>query len=1474
VAEPSKVLAGGGDLGRHIRALDWSKTPLGPVERWPRALNTAVRLMLTSHQPMWLGWGSELTYLYNDSCKSIIGGKHPWALGKPAAVVWREIWDDIGPLLGSALGGNEGTYVEAFPLIMERNGYQEETYYTFSYSPIPDDEGGVGGIFCANTDDTQRIMGERQLALLRELATRTAEARTVDDACTLSGAALDSNQRDLPFALMYLLDADHRRLVLAGSTANMPKGHPAAPEAVVMDQESIWPFLEAGRTAAAVAVPNLGTVYGDLPAGAWDRPPSRAVVLPIARSGETGRAGFLVAGLNPYRLLDDGYQRFLSLVSGQIAAALGNAQAYQEERRRTEVLAELDRAKTAFFSNVSHEFRTPLTLLLGPLEDALIEARNAPSEQRERLAVAQRNALRLLRMVNTLLDFSRMEAGRADASYESTDLPAYTAELASTFRSAVERAGLEFVVDCPPLADGIVAYVDAEMWEKIVLNLLSNAFKFTFAGQIGVSLEAAGKHIELQVRDTGTGIPAEELPRLFERFHRVQGADARTHEGTGIGLALVLELVKLHGGQVRVDSRVGQGTTFTVLIPAGSAHLAADRIGAPRSRSFTNLGAAPYVEEALRWLPAEVSASRRDPKPETRNPNPGTPQARVLLADDNRDMREYVARLLRERYLVEAVPDGEAALQVALRQPPDLVLSDVMMPRLDGFGLVQAMRADPRTREVPVILLSARAGEEARVEGLQSGADDYLIKPFSGQELLARVETHIQLTQIRREAGDRERSARREAERLAAEEQRLGQELEKQLATHVHLSAALRETAQQRDVALAAADTEQQRLRELFVQAPAIVAVLRGPEHVFELTNPKYMQVVGAHRDILGKPIREALPEVEGQGFFELLDRVYASGEAFTGAEMPVLLNRGDDGGPEEVFFTFVYQPLRDANGSVDSIFVHAVDVTSQVRARQQVEELAEHRTQFLALVENSVNFISMATLDGQMFYLNPAGGRLVGMEPRDVAGMGIVDCLPPGARHRFSEDAIPTAVSSGRWEAEAQLRHFQTGEPIDVDLVMYVVHRPNSDRPLCLAMIARDIRDGKRAEHLAAGQRNVLEMIARGDPLAPVLAAITRLMESHASPMLCSILLLDRDGIHLRHGAAPSLPDEYNQAIDGLAIGPQVGSCGTAAYRGERVIVEDIATDPLWTDFREVALASGLRACWSTPIRGRDGKVLGTFAMYHREPRRPSGGDESLVATLTYLAGIAIARHLAEEDRAELERQREGFLAAAAHDLKTPLTSIRGTVQLLQRQMSRLEMDGTQRVGQSLASVESATKKAASLIDELLDVARMDAAGALQITCKATDLVELTGRVVAELRLASRQHRVQLEADMPSLTGSWDAGRLDRAIGNLVGNAIKYSPNGGEVRLRIRQEDVEGQPWAVLSVQDSGLGIRKEDRERIFERFQRGSNVREHIAGSGIGLSYVREIVKQQGGTISVDSVEGQGSTFTMRLPLAAAEG
>ncbi|WP_225934703.1 MULTISPECIES: response regulator [unclassified Cupriavidus] len=759
-------LAGAGEMAALIRQFDWTTTSLGPPAQWPQSLKTAIRIMLTSRQPIWIGWGADLIFFYNDPYKAIIGGKHPAALGRPTAEVWNEIWPEIGPLLATAMTGVEGTFVEQKLLIMERNGYPEETYYTFSYSPVPDDHGGTGGIICANSDDTDRVVAERQLNLLRELGASATNARSGSEASRLAVSALQVNPWDIPFALLYMGERGASTLALAGS-AGIAGDHPAAPQHMDADDPfAPWPAGEAMRAGAPVRVDDLaGRFAAALPCGAWLVPPRTAVVLPVQLSGESAPRGVLVVGINPCRLLGDRYRAFLELVARQIGQAISYAHAYEDERRRAEALAEIDRAKTTFFSNISHEFRTPLTLMLGPLEEMLRRS-DVPESDRALAEIAHRNGQRLLKLVNSLLDFSRIEAGRVQMAPQPTDLPAFTADLASLFRSAVESAGMRLEVDCPPLPAAVA--VDREMWESVVLNLLSNAFKYTYAGTIAVKLAGLDTgEVVLSVSDTGIGIAAEELPRLFERFHRVSGAVGRSIEGSGIGLAMVQELVRLHGGRIDVQSTPGEGSCFTVRLPR-EARLA---VPAP-TPAATSTRALAYADAARRWVPG--AEDMLAPQPIEDSAAGGTELAevrgRLLVADDNADLRHYMHRILQSAgHQVHMAADGQEALEMARRVAPDLIVSDVMMPRLDGFGLLRGVRDDASLRQTPVLLLSARAGEEARVSGLASGADDYLIKPFNARELLARVASNLRLAQLRSQAQRELRDMNDTLERRVAE---------------------------------------------------------------------------------------------------------------------------------------------------------------------------------------------------------------------------------------------------------------------------------------------------------------------------------------------------------------------------------------------------------------------------------------------------------------------------------------------------------------------------------------------------------------------------------------------------------------------------------------------------------------------------------------------------------------------------------
>jgi signal transduction histidine kinase len=886
------IFPGHSEVAVLLRSHDWSSTSLGQPEEWPQSLRTMVSMMLTSRYQMWMGWGPDLNFFYNDAYRPTLGAKHPASLAAPTRQLWSEIWEEIAPRIQQVLHTGEATWDEGLLLMLERNGYTEETYHTFSYSPVFTDDGAIGGMLSVVAEETERVVSERRLALVRELSSRLAVAKTTSDVMAAVQDAWPVAERDLPFTLTYLFDDAMRRGTLAARTG-ISAEHPAAAPEIDLMAPGIWPIAEVLAGNDAIVLDPLPSGY-TWPAGPWQRPPSRAILTPIAQQAQPEPAGVVISGVNPHRPCDDGYRSFVNLFVGQIAAGLASARAYERERQRAEALAELDRAKTVFFSNVSHELRTPLTLMLGPLDDLTARA-DLDGGVQAQLALMRRNGARLLRLVNTLLDFSRIEAGRARARFEPVDLSEYTRDLAGIFGAATERAGLELVIDTPAMGEPV--YVDRAMWENVVLNLVSNAFKYTLSGSIEVSLRRAGtERVELVVRDSGIGIPADQLPHLFERFHRIEGAQGRSHEGTGIGLALVRELVKLHGGVVQVESVVGRGSRFTVTLPLGRAHLPPEQVfdaaAAPASTA-----ASLIVEEALQWLTPAGSAPGAEALATGTPDLPSSPGERILVVDDSADMRDYICRLLRPRWQVQAVGNGDDALAAIRHERPHLVITDIMMPGLDGFGLLHALRRDPDTRELPVLVLSARAGDEARMEGIEAGANDYLVKPFSGRELLARVEAQLLRERVR-----------------------------------------------------AVEEAHARRIAAVFAQAPVAIAITRGRDHVFEMANDPYQRIVGG-RTVVGLPLREALPELASQGIPELFDRIYQTGEPYTARSQPIDLRTGGDGQLEQHHFDLVFQPLVDDAGRVEGIAAVGFDVTDLARARLQAEIANRAKDEFLAML-------------------------------------------------------------------------------------------------------------------------------------------------------------------------------------------------------------------------------------------------------------------------------------------------------------------------------------------------------------------------------------------------------------------------------------------------------------------------------------------------------------------------------------------
>jgi PAS domain S-box-containing protein len=1372
-------LAGGGEMGRRMREKDWSESAVGSPDRWPQSLRSTLSLLLPSKAQIILFWGPEFTCFYNDAYRPVFGAKHPHALGLPGSRAWREIWDgQLHPLLAGVVETGEAFWARDLLFELERYGFAEETYFDVSYDPVRVESGAVGGVFCIVTETTERVIGQRRMALLRELAARNATARTAQDACLIAIETLAAKPHDVPFALAYLGE----------------------------ELQCATPGAERQLVEAAAASPELVKTFA------------------IPSFTASGRLGRLIVGLNPRRPFDEEYRSFLELVVDQLAIALTNARAYEEERRRAEALAELDRAKTAFFSNVSHEFRTPLALMLGPLEDLQGRIDSTPPEDvAATVDLAHRNSLRLLKLVNTLLDFSRIEAGRTEANYEPVDLAAYTSELASGFRSAIDKAGLRLVLDCAPLPESV--YVDRDMWEKIVLNLLSNAFKFTFEGTIRVALVWRGDHVELTVTDTGIGIPAADLPRMFERFHRVRNARGRTHEGSGIGLALVQELAKFHGGHVAVDSAEGRGSRFIVRIRTGKEHLPQDRVVGARTLTSTRTGASPYVEEALRWLPGALDMPPQGPQTERlpdapRSSGPAIERARVLVADDNADMREYLGRILGQAYDVETVADGAAALARIRTDPPALLLTDVMMPNLDGFGLLREIREDEQSRSLPVILLSARAGEEARIEGLRAGADEYVIKPFTARELLARVSSQLELAQVRRES-----------------------------------EQALRHRSQQYET--------------LLNQAPLGVYVVDADLRIRDV-NPVAMSLFGAvPGEVIGRDFEDVvrvLWEADyGGELVSIFRRTLATGEPHVASERAQLRA----GRHVIEYYEWRVDRITLPEGRF-GLVCYFRDISEERHAAATKAYLA-------AIVDSAHDAIISKDPDGIIQSCNAAAERLFGYSAGELIGKPVRILIPPD--RQAEEDEILARVRRGE-----RIEHFETvrmardGRLIEIALTVSPV-RDSEGRVVGASKIVRNITALKRAEAerirlleenaaVTETLNNVGAIVASDLDRAGVVQAVTDAATELTTAQFGAFFynVTDQAGESYTLYTISGVPREQFSKFPM----PRNTDVFAPTFRGTATIrSDDITRDPRYGHNAPFyGMPAGhlpVRSYLAVPVKGRGGDVIGGLFFGHPEVGRFDAQHERLAVGVASWASVALENARLYTSVQEASRLKDEFLASLSHELRTPLNAILGYARML-----RSGMVAPEKQQKAIDTIERNATSLTQIVEDVLDVSRI-VAGKIRLNVQAVDFPEIVGNAIDAVTPAAEAKGVRIETVLdPGATPiSGDPERLQQVLWNLLTNAVKFTNRGGKAQVRL--ERIESH--VEVAITDTGIGIAPEFLPHVFERFrQADGGISRERGGLGLGLSIARQLVEMHGGTIEAfSSGLGHGATFRVKIPLMA---
>lgn len=1141
----SQTFSGGGEVGALMAALDWSNNPLGPPDTWPQSLRTCVRIVLASRQPMFIWWGEQLINLYNDAYLPIIGDKHPAALGKPAPVVWRELWHRIRSRVETVMRGNQGSYDEAFLLVTERHGYEEETYYTFSYSPVPNDSGGTGGLLCTSTDDTARVIDERQLALLRELGGGAAEARTLDEVCRRSAEALGTNPKDIPFALIYLASDDRTRWQLFGSLRLEP-GSRAAPRQVARNDGSTWPLDEAFEDQRIHFVDHLEARFGSLPKGAWERAPSRAAVVPIGAPGEQGHPGLLVAGLSPFRRVDESYRSFLRLVAGQLSASIAHAQSYESER-----------------------------------------------------------------------------------------------------------------------------------------------------------------------------------------------ADA-------------------------------------------------------------------FVREALRWLPDASDSNAALPPTQRAGPGDGGRRARILVADDSADMRDYLRRLLEVHWDVDVVEDDVKALELARREPPDLVLTDVMMPGLDGFALRRELRKEEKTQWIPVLMLAARAGEETELDGLEPGTDDYLAKPFSARELVVRVRSLLELARLRRDV-------------LA----------------------------------------QQEHLYSLFMQAPAPICVVKGRELVYEVANELYFKVCG-RRDIVGKRMLEALPELRDQGLEELLLSVMNSGKTCVGKERLLKIAREDDGRLEDTYWTFTYAPLRGPELRIDRVMAFCNDVTEQVLARRAIERSEER---FRGLVTQVQAGIAEKDLSGRFILTNDRYREIVGRSARELSQLREQDITHPDdlasyteAFERLTRHGMPFVIEKRYIKPDGSIVWVQNSVARIDDA---------SGHPHGIATVSIDITQRKYAERALqtseARYRAIFETVEVSlweEDFSLVQPLLARWKHEHG-PALRQFL--EEDPLAVDEAMALVKVRDVNPAtlrmFDASDKRQLLGSLSTVFLPETRaVFVEEL-----------LAVADGRTVFESeSALRTLSGEridVLLTMSFGDGE-----AGCERVLVSLMDISPQKAAQREREARLVEVERAvrfSEMFTGILGHDLRNPLSAIMSAASLLSRRSEESE-----RISKPVSRILTSADRMERMISQLLDFTCIRLGRGIPLEPTTLDLGDLCRLVIEEVETAwSTDIDVSCSGE---LRGCWDGDRLSQLISNLAVNACQHRPPGTPIRITL---DGTRDDAIRLEVRNQGA-IPEELVPVIFEPLRQvGENQQKRAGSSGLGLGlYITEqIAIAHGGSIRVRSDSDAGTRFAVVLPRSA---
>ncbi|POY37325.1 hypothetical protein C3K47_06045 [Solitalea longa] len=1511
-------LLNGGEMGALIRSFDWSKTPLGPLEKWSDSHKSIVSMMLANRFPLLLWWGKDFIQIYNDAYIPIPGLKHPKALGQPAKECWTEIWEVIGTLIETPFRGGPATWMDDILLEVNRKGFFEETHFTIAYSPVPDPEAtnGIGGVLATVNEITAQIIGERRIALLRDLAAKSFEARTQKEACVIAADTLTFYSKDIPFAIFYLLSDDKKELLLA-AVSNLKEDELISPVQVNIQQlrqNDGWNFSSVLETGKTHLQENIQSLFREVPQGPWSDAPNSSVLIPIQGKKQNDMAGILICGISSRIKFDDKYTDFFELLSSQVSNAINTANAIEEERKRAERLEEIDKAKTVFFSNISHEFRTPLTLILGSIEEALKDPQTIPANQ-DRLEISHRNAMRLHKLVNNLLDFSRIESNQQKANFVQTDIAAFTENLASNFRSIIENGGLQFKI---LIEDGIKnVLIDKQMWEKVVFNLLSNAFKFTLHGTITINLYTKKKKLVLEVKDTGVGIPEKELPFMFERFHRVEHTQGRTYEGTGIGLSLIKELIKLHDGTISVKSKFGHGSIFTVSIPIVKGHLATEHLS-----EFDQNIDETFADQFLNEINSIINQSDNDPVLTFQTSNQAPT---ILVVDDNADMRRHLQFLLRKDFNVVMASNGKEAFELATKVQPSLILSDIMMPEVNGIELTKLIKQNKGTTHIPVVLLTARAGEESRIEGFETGADDYLVKPFASKELIARIKSQLTIANKRSQV--------------------------------------------------------EENLKRFLMQAPAAIALFHGPELIYTLANMLYQKLFGrTEEELIGHSVKEVFPEAADQGIYEIFELVYSSKETYTGHEFKATLK--DKGQDKQGYYDFVIHPIKDEVGNVTDLMVHVVETTASVIARKKMEEsktqLEEREMQLNTMANAMPQLVWIADANGEVSYYNnrindyKVGGKNTNnvwnwediIHPDDLEktvdtwNKAFSNHAVYEQEHRLKmtdnsykwhlSRAYPQVNEDGnviKWygtatdinaqkEFAVTLENTVKDRTLELNNQNLLLHQQNDlikkvfdstfdfivvydtemrvvsiNKP-ALSFLKKEEKDvvGKKILEISPGFEKTkmykdLQKAINGKTLHNEVyqSEITgTFYENFLIPLLTpkdevyAVLMVAHDNSTFVRSAEKL--KEKNEELDFTRlflqqiIDSSVELISVVDKHLNYITVNKKFEISLGLSRDQIAHKNLFEVTPAVKNTEKHFSILKALRgeIVHLD-KRPSvniphdfidsyfmpliikNKIEGVIIMSRNVTDIVHSEILLEHKNEELERinkELESFNYIASHDLQEPLRKIQTFIMLLEKDLDNAELRK-----RYFEKISSSSKRMSQLIQSVLDYSRLSqGTDAFQ----ETDLNQILEKVKFDFELMMEEKHAEIISDILPVIRAVPI-QMQQLFTNIISNSLKFSidspviiintriVNGNEMYFADRIE--MGRQYVEIKFTDNGIGFEGEYSEQIFQLFQR-LHAQTEYTGTGVGLSIVSKIIENHKGFILAESINNQGAVFTIWLP------